>query len=492
VKTITLNPGAQYGFVNDGARGCAYIGGLGSGKTFAGFAKGLAMSQQPLQGATGPRGVISAASYPVLRVVILPAFFEFMEGTGLWKTGKQSTSYNKSEWTARLKANCPCPNRETCPHEATIYFVSLDDPNWIRGVELSWFHIDEGRNVGIESWRILWGRLRQRGYKHQGWVTSTPNGFDWMYHKFHPNGRDRVRGGKWYQAATFENRRNLSKEYIPELLAEYKGRLARQEVYGEFVGAVDGAVFFEWDQSKHTGPVPFRPELELYSAWDFGMGALGVVDYLQMEYVEEENAGVKVLVPKVYGLTSLESPNRTSKEWAGVHKEHCLATYGRLPVLNVCDPAGRQRALSSGTSIIQDMAAHGVILTPAPKRPIDDGIRIINNLLAADRLVIDEAAERLWGAFASHKWNITPDGTRIGTAPVHDWTSHFVDPIRYFVTTVLGHAARRPKPEVEREYQKDQYGYVVQQLLRQDDHEWLGGPVEQPIEWQPGVIRARS
>lgn len=487
MKSITLNPGAQYDFVHDGARGAGYIGGLGSGKTFAGMAKGLAMSQQPAVGFMGPRGAIAAASYPVLRTIILPAFFELMDGTGLWKTGSQGTSYNKSEWTARLKAACRCADRVKCKHEALIHFVSLDDPDWIRGVELSWFFIDEGRNVGIDAWRILWGRLRQRGYKHQGWVCSTPNGFDWMYHKFHPKGRDRVRGSHWFTAATFENRDHLPSEYIPELLAEYKGRLARQEVYGEFVGAVDGAVFFEWDQAHHVMPIEFTPDLPLYSAWDFGMGALGVVDYLQLEWLEEENDGVAVLVPKVYCLGGLESANRTSKEWAAVHTDYCLDTFGRLPLLNVCDPAGRQRNLSTGTSIIEDLHAYGVKLAPAPKKPIDYGIRVINNLLAADRFVVNEADERLWGAFASHKWNLLPDGTRVGTQPVHDWTSHFVDPVRYFVATLLGHAAKRTTPEPQRDYARDTIGHVVKQLTAPREG-WLGGPEEPHIDWTPGIV----
>lgn len=490
MKQVELNAGAQHDFVLNGARGSAYIGGLGSGKSFAMICKGVALSQQPVARTTGgPKGVFAAASYPVLRTIVLPAFFDFMEGTGLWKTGSQSTSYNKSEWTAKLKANCGCKNRSACKHVAIVHFVSLDDPDWIRGVELSWYGIDEGRNVGIDGWRILWGRLRQPGYKHQGFVVSTPNGFDWMYHKFHPKGRDRVRGGQWFTAATFDNRGNLPPEYIPELLAEYKGRLARQEVYGEFVGAVDGAVFFEWDQTKHVRPVAFRADLPLYSAWDFGMGALGVIDYLQLEWVDEVNDGVKVVVPKVYCLQSLESPNRTSKQWAEVHRQHCLETYGVLPILNVCDPAGRARQLSSGTSIIEDLYAYGVQLAPAPKRPIDYGIRLVNNLLAANRFVVDEENERLWGAFASHKWNLTPDGSRIGTGPVHDWTSHFVDPVRYFVATVLGHAAKTQAPEPVKAYEPDTMGYVTKQLLEPDGG-WLGGPDEPIIDWRPGIVGA--
>ena len=67
-----------------------------------------------------------------------------------------------------------------------ILFRSLDQPNWMRGLELSWFGIDEGRHIDGEAWDILYGRLRQKNYIHRGFVCSTPNGYDWMYQKFHP------------------------------------------------------------------------------------------------------------------------------------------------------------------------------------------------------------------------------------------------------------------------------------------------------------------
>lgn len=489
-RRVRLNDGAQHDFVVEGARGCAYIGGLGSGKTYAGLAKGLALSQQPLVGSVGPRGVIARESYPALRANLLEPFYEFVTELDLWKTGKRSTSYNKSEWTARLKANCGCPNRTTCPHEAQVLLVSLDDPDWIRGVELSWFFIDEGRNADLSAWKVLWGRLRQKGYKHQGFVCSTPNGFDWMYHKFHEKGRDRVRGGKWYTAATMDNRKHLPPEYIPELLAEYKGRLARQEVYGEFVGAVDGAVFFEWDQTRHARPLPSRDDLPLYTAWDFGMGALGVVEWVQLEWVEEqpEDDGPVILVPKLYVLDGLESPNRTSKEWAKVVREHSAATFGRQAELNICDPAGRQRNVSTGTSVVDDLNAAGMLMTPAPKKPIDYGIRILNNLMAANRFVVAEEAERVWSAFASHKWNISPDGQRIGPAPVHDWTSHYVDPVRYVAATLLPHAARKKPGLVPDAPQPGTMGHIIQQLLHPQEVDPLRGPSEPHVEWYPGNI----
>src|SRR6266498_4634690 len=147
-------------------------------------------------------------------------FFALMDGAGLWKTGSETTSWEKSKKRARLVADCGCADRRKCKHESIILFRSLDRPNWMRGVELSWFFIDEGRHVTRNAWNILWGRLRQKGYEHAGWVCSTPNGYDWMYDLFHPESDGQLPGAEWFGASTMANKDNLDDDYIKSLFAQ--------------------------------------------------------------------------------------------------------------------------------------------------------------------------------------------------------------------------------------------------------------------------------
>ncbi|MEM2973010.1 MAG: hypothetical protein QXS50_02530 [Candidatus Caldarchaeum sp.] len=494
---LVLNPGAQAEFVTNPYRASAFIGGLGAGKTFALLARGLTLSQQPKRGFWGPRGCVAAINYPVLKDVVLPLFFEMVDGTGLL------LDYIRSEKKALLVPydDNGVPNRKLVKKNGEgaveILFRSLDQPNWMRGLELSWFGIDEGRHVNGEAWDILYGRLRQRGYLHRGFVCSTPNGFDWMWQKFHPDSPNRLADSRWYGAPTFDNRRNLPPEYIDSLLATYQGRFLRQEVYGEFVGTVEGAVFFEYDPSRHSGKnIRYNPKLPLYSFWDFGMGDLGVVVFAQVEWVKwkPEGASQEVLVPKLYILDALEATDRTSAEWVKVFERHVREVYGITPddvELNICDPAGRQRSISTGRSVVQDLYAYGLTVVPAPKKPIDYAIRILNNMLASDRVLISSRAERVAAAMASHKWNIDSSGVRVGTTPVHDWTSHFCDAIRYGVAMLLTHEAKRTPPKRKETFSPDQWGYIEQQLLRDYDPDpWgLGDPDGgEDIHWEPSVL----
>lgn len=492
MKELLFNPGAQETFCTNPHRASAYIGGLGSGKTFASIARGLMKSQQPKVGFYGPRGCLAAINYPVLKDVVLPQFFEMVSDSDLM------LDYVKSEKKALLVPfnEHGEPDRTLVKKgglgAAEVLFRSLDQPNWMRGLELAWFGIDEGRHLTREAWDVLYGRLRQNGYDHAGWVGSTPNGYDWMWTLFHPDSPDKLKDSEWYGAPTFDNREHLPAEYIESLLNTYEGRFLRQEVYGEFVGVVDGAVFFAWDHKRHTQRVDYLPNEDLYTFWDFGMGDLGVVVWAQVTWDQGKVEGQ--LVPTARVLEVMEAKDRTSKEWVSMVLQHATTRYGKLPRLNICDPAGRQRNVSTGTSIIQDCQAYGLTLTPAPKKPVDYAIRIVNNMLEGDRVVVDEdRAQRFASAMASHKWSVDSAGTRMGTKPVHDWTSHFADAFRYGITVLVGHGPRKsptPAPLKPIGPRQSTYGDIMRQLdaQEQDQTQWLGGPNRQPIEWYPGRI----
>lgn len=432
-KHIKLKP-RQAEFVHSPVRYTGFVGGVGSGKTFSGILKGLEWSNQPhAPGRAAPRGACLAIHYRELDDVVLPEFFEIVEGTGILK------KYIKSKRKAILN------------NGAEIIFRSLDNPNWMRGLQLSWFFIDEARLVSRKAWDVLIGRLRQPGYKHGGWIATTPNGYDWVYDLFDPDGTDHIPGRyEIYRSRTEDNKENLPAEYIEDLYANYsdaEGNLTdfgKQELLGEFVGLTEGAVY-RWSQSLFQD-LNYRPDLPVYSAWDFGIGDPGVLEFAQVEYVPRPVSKERTLwLPKVYFLDAIEEADLSAASWADIYKEWVDVN---LPpgtkVKNFGDPAGLQRAHSSGTSVIDDLASAGVNVTAAPKRPPDYGVRILNNLMDSNRLVVDRnKAKRLGQAFASSRWPLDKDGHKTGNKPVHDWTSHYTTAATYLANSVLDFYPRR-------------------------------------------------
>lgn len=499
-KKFVTNEGAQRAFVMDKSMAAAYMGGIGAGKTWSLIVKGLTISTQtPIAPGTmwGPRGAIGASTFPALRKIVLPQFFDIMSGSGLWKTGKKDSSYVKSEYKARLKANCGCRDRVACDHEAEIYLVSLEDPDEIRGMELSWYGIDEGRNTSKKAWQVLWGRLRQQGYPHQGFNCSTPNGFDWQWEQFHPESPNHLAGASWYNAPTPENK-HLPPDYVPRLAAEYHGRFYEQEVMGRFVGLTEGGVFFEWDRSKYERTVQFDPSLPLYSEWDFGMGDLTVILFFQLLWneVRVPNGPVFMQPTKLY-VGALEGADTISGDWAKEFLAYSRERFGTVPVMNIGDPAGRQRNQVSGSSVIEDLNQHGITLVPAPKKPVDYAVRILNNMMADGRVLVDkDRCERLSAALASHKWKLDKNGQKTSNEPVHDWTSHYADAARYGTTVLIPQSPTTKPEDVAPEPQPGTAGHAFARALNraeEAEEEWLGSDTYDPED--PvfhGVIRPRS
>lgn len=462
-RKLTLNPGAQEAFVHGEEKYSAYIGGLGSGKTWAGLARGLKYSLQPKPNGVfhAPHGVVAVSSYPALNDIIIPKLQELMDITGLAVWDKD---YSKSK------------KELTLINGAIIRLRSLDNPEVVaRGPEYSWFFIDEGRNVGIAAWKNLCSRLRQKGYKRAGFVASTPNGFDWMYDVFHPDGERHdaeFPEAVWYNAATFENI-HLDEDYMTSLTGQWSGRWYQQEVMGEFMGIVEGGVFPEWDPVTHcVYDLDFDPELPLYTAWDFGIGDPGTCIFYQVSWQEQQigRPGAERLryFPVLRVLDLIEAKDWAAKDWAeAYHAKLRDRFHGARPAGNYGDPAGVQRSQASGTSVIQDLNAAGVPVVPVKKRPQDYAIRILSNMMAAERVWVNkEHAKRVSDAFASHKWHMK-DGVRIGTNPMHDWTSHIVDAMRYGASVTLSLYPREDPPVDEVvAYEPQQWGYVFDALER--------------------------
>jgi hypothetical protein len=456
---LDLNPGAQTEFVLGDDLYSAFIGGLGSGKTFAGIARGLRLSLQPKPSGQyhAPRGVIAASTYPVLNDNILPQLEAMVEKTGL---ANWSKDYKKS--TKEL----------TLINGTVIRLRSLDKPDWMRGPEYAWFFIEEGRNCTHAAWNILTARLRQQGYRIAGFTSSTPNGYDWMWRVFHEDSLTKVSGATWYNAPTEQNI-TLPKGYVDNLKANYHGRWAEQEIEGKFVGLVEGGVFPYWNPQENCLDLEYDPALPLYTGWDFGFGDLGVCIFLQVKWVDKQELtgetykGPRIRLAVANILDAIGEKEWTARDWAAAYHDRLRERFGGAKTAgDYGDPAGIQRNPSTGTSVITDLNTAGVPVGPVPKRPQDFSLRILNNMMAGNRVFVSKEAEIVSQALSSHKWKTDADGNKAHKDPVHDWTSHYVDALRYVATVLLPFAPKEDLPEAAREYNPDTYGHVFQQVLK--------------------------
>lgn len=484
VNEIQLNPGAQHDFVLNDSLHSAYMGGRGAGKTFALVVRGLLYANQPkIPGEAPPVGCLLTDSFPHLKDIVYPVMYKVLDLAG-YKIGSGKNTVREVKNQSDRKF--------ILPNGAEILMRSLDDPNRIRGLTLAWFGVDEGRMFdSAYAYNTLADCLRQgthpdeevdelgiwipgENYKQAGFVTSTPNGYDWQYRLFHPESRKRLDGAKLYMASLFENQKHLPRNFIRSITSRHEGLMYQQEVEGKFVGAVGGAVWPMFDPQKHVGQVPYDYSMPLYAGWDFGIGDNGVCLFVQIEWDEKKiYDGSIVQVPQLRVVGMIEMNDATVKDWANAFYQYCDRHFaGRLPDRMWGDPAGAQRG-PTGVSWIRGLHDHGVYVVPAPKRPLDEGVIIIQNLMERDEgFIIDEDQERVEQAVKTYRFRVDDEGVRLSKEPIHDWTSHICSALRYLAIGAIGLGHRRT-PTLTEEARRGTMGYVMEQLMAQESDEVL-------------------
>jgi len=194
-----------------------FIGGIGSGKTYVGAVKALVKAMP------GTLGMVVAPTYKMLRDSSLRTFKEL--------AGDAIINENKSEMYLVMRGG------------GEILWRSADDPDSLRGPNLSWGWIEEGGLTHPDTFKIMIGRLRQGGGFGELWTTSTPKGkLNWLYHE---NENMTI-----FRATTLDNP-YVNEEWKNSLLRTYTGNFLAQEVYAEFV-SFEGLIYKTFDKSIHV------------------------------------------------------------------------------------------------------------------------------------------------------------------------------------------------------------------------------------------------
>ena len=221
-REIRLRPlPAQRAFLDSDSPYRAFVGGVGSGKTYAGALEAIT---QPV----GSRGMVVAPTYPMLKDATLHTFLEVARPF--------ISDYNKSD------------KRILFDNGTEILFRSADNPDRLRGPNLGWFWLDEAAMMNEEVWDIMLGRLRLS--PGRAWVTTTPRGKNWVYSTFVEQERDDY---GVYRGSSRENS-YLPDAFVESLESKYTQRFLQQEVEGRFL-EFEGALW-RYDSIRRAGNVP--------------------------------------------------------------------------------------------------------------------------------------------------------------------------------------------------------------------------------------------
>jgi hypothetical protein len=317
-------------FLGSTARYTLFCAGVGAGKTAAG-----AMWSAREMAAYPGLGFIGTNTFRQLTQVTLKAFTEILDR---WDIPYVFGVRPPAHWgKSPFQKHDMVLSSFVGGRLAQVVCSQLGTYDYLRGHELRWFWADETRDTKEEAFDVLQGRLRggPPDAPRRAAITTTPNGFNWLYDRFVSDG-ERALKDRLVIYATSHDNPWLPAGYVESLMANYSPRLAQQEVGGKFVSLAVGQAFAEFSRDAHIdSSLAYDPDSDLIHTWDFNVNPLCSV-ILQVD----RRSGLVCGIDEIHIEGSARTRDAT---------DEFIRRYGkhRGRVLIYGDPSGRSRSTRS-------------------------------------------------------------------------------------------------------------------------------------------------
>src|SRR3990172_2351823 len=285
--------------------------GRGSGKSRGGGYRTLSY----VKAWPGSLGLITAPTMKVLRNATLVALARCFTDAGL----RQGYHWEYLAKYEEVRMHIEKEGRDT-----KILLNSTEEPESLRGLDLAWAWMDEPRQSPYEAFLSIQASLRQQGFPHQFWLTTTPVGKEhWLHWVWEPEehpdimtNEDLDEGGTYIHMSGRTRDNPFGGEKLYRSLVRTYGEntaRARQELAGEFV-LMEGLTYSMWDHDYHLKPPKQWPVLPPFrhvaGGIDFGFAnpACIIIEGI-------DSAGRKYLVDGYYkrGATEAEVVNEAKR-----------------------------------------------------------------------------------------------------------------------------------------------------------------------------------
>lgn len=339
----------------------------------------------------GTLGLVVAPTYPMLRDATLRTFHEI--------AGDAVAEFNRSEMIATIRGG------------GEILFRSADNPDRLRGPNIDFAHIDEGAMCSPGTWEIIIGRLRAHGAAGPCWITTTPNGRNWLY--------NRRADMRIFRARTADNP-YLAPEFIQSLNNAYSGEFARQELEGEFI-SLEGLVYPMFRTSTHVQRRPDSDFTRWALAMDEGYTNPAVILLIGIDGDERLH-----IAREFYERGKLQKDVvAQAQEWAGKYKPEHVAVD------------------AAAAGLIADLRDAGIAAQPRKGRVLD-GITAVQAVLKVQgdgkpRLTVAPECTNVINEFESYVWREGKD------EPAKE-NDHAMDALRYYVVDMQPIVSFVPDP----------------------------------------------
>jgi hypothetical protein len=187
--------------------------------------------------------------------------------------------------------------------------------------------------------------------------------------------------------------------------------------------SLENVVFDEFDPAKHVQSTDYDPNLPLYRTLDFGF-----VNPFVCLWIQVDGAGiVRVIDEYVRSRATIDVHAEEIRSRTAGGEEQVAATF--------CDPAGKSVNDVTGTSVVRELRALGVVVR-FRRSGILEGIELIHRAIRSgdgqSTFVISPRCQRLIEAMQRYHYP-EPGSTAGGELPLKDGVhDHPIDALRYF------------------------------------------------------------
>lgn len=227
-----------------------YKGGARAGKSVAVMRKAVVLSWL----VPGSIAVVSRETYRSLHDTTMTTFFEQLPAFLLER-------YDRTDDYVLIKTKDPSIL-------STILFRSHDEPDKFGSMDLTYYVVDEARNMKYETYLMLKTRLSQKlSSYHFGLFASNPPTSD---HYLYADFMLAKRPNYYLYTGNSNDNKSLSEGYLKEL-ENLPTMIKESLLKGNWGMSITGKpVFPMFDSELHVRKIKYNPELPLYASFDYG------------------------------------------------------------------------------------------------------------------------------------------------------------------------------------------------------------------------------
>jgi hypothetical protein len=319
----------------------------------------------------------------------------------------QGMQFNKSELTA------------TFPSGARIQLHGADNPDTFRGQYSDSVVLDEVAQMSPRMWgEVIRPALADR--QGNALFIGTPFGRMNLFYDLYERAENL--DGWFRKRWTVEDTNIIPPAELEMLKAEMQHEEYEQEMMCSWSAQVRGAYWAEKldiaDREGRIGAVPYDESVRVSTCWDLGMNDSTAIWFWQM-------AGREIHLIDYQEYTGMGLPDIIRD----------LNSRPYIYDMHIGPHDLRVRELGTGASRLDTARNLGVSFTVARNIPVIDGISAVRDMLG--RCWFDEVKCRA-GIEALRLYRSEYDDKKrvLSLRPIHDWTSHASDAMRYLAVEI--------------------------------------------------------